>query len=272
MPELPDVELARRRLRGWLLGAEVRAANCADERLTRPAPARLLERAVVGKTFKGIERKGKWLRFELDAGGKLFSHLGMTGGWVRVAANAPPQRFERARLDLIRHGRAFSVRYIDARRFGRLIAAQDDIPDWSALGPDPLADGIDVRDLSRAFAKARRAVKEILMDQRIVAGVGNILATEALWMARIDPRSPGNALHPVDIRAVASGVRRAIARELSAQKGHARMEASLFVYGHAGDPCPRCGTRLRSLVLGGRTTVFCPHCQARRRKPFKPPS
>jgi formamidopyrimidine-DNA glycosylase len=269
MPELPDVELARRRLRGWLLGAKVSAAECADARLTRPASARLFARTLVGKTVTGIARKGKWLRIELDDGGRVFSHLGMTGDWARVLVDAAPLRFERARLDLVRRDRTFSVRYVDARRFGRLIGTQHDIPDWSALGPDPLADGIDVRRLSRTFAKARRGVKEILMDQRVVAGVGNILATEALWMARLDPRSPGNALLRTDVGAIARGIRRAITRELAEGRRYTNGGvASFMVYGHAGEPCPRCGTPLRSVVLGGRTSVFCPQCQVRRRKPL----
>jgi formamidopyrimidine-DNA glycosylase len=266
MPELPDVELARRRLRRWLLGAQVSAADCTDARLTRPAPARLFARTVVGKKLTGIARKGKWLRLELEDGGRVFSHLGMTGGWERVAVDAPPLRFERARIDVVGRGRSSSVRYVDARRFGRLIAAQEDIADWTALGPDPLADGVDERGLSRALAERRRGVKEILMDQRVLAGVGNILATEALWMARIDPRSPGNALLPVDVRAIARGLMRAIERELAEARGCGSAEAgSFFAYGHTGEPCPRCGARLRSIVLGGRTSVFCPHCQERRR-------
>jgi formamidopyrimidine-DNA glycosylase len=101
-------------------------------------------------------------------------------------------------------------------------------------------------------------VKEILMDQRVLAGIGNILATEALWTARVDPSSPGAALWPGDARAVATGLRRAIAREL------ADRDDTFFVYGRAGEPCPRCGTRLSSVVLGGRTSVYCSGCQARR--------
>jgi formamidopyrimidine-DNA glycosylase len=271
MPELPDVELARRRLRRWLLGAEVSAADCRDARLTRPASAGLFARTVVGKTVKEVARRGKWLRLELDDGARVFSHLGMTGDWARVAVDAPALRFERARIDVVRRGRASSVRYVDARRFGRLIGAQEDIADWSALGPDPLADGVDEVVLSRELAKRRRGVKEILMDQRVVAGVGNILATEALWMARVDPRTPGNALLPADVRAIARGLGRAIARELAEGRGCGGGEhGSFFVYGRAGEPCPRCGTRIRSLVLGGRTSAFCAHCQVRRRSTRKP--
>jgi len=270
MPELPDVEIARLRLRRWLVGATVTAADCVDARLARPVTPRALARNVVGRTVNALTRKGKWLRLHLDDGTRLFSHLGMTGSWVRVGVGAPSQRFERARLDVLRRGRPSSVRYVDARRFGRLIAARGDIPEWAALGPDPLSDGIDVQRLFETLAKQRRAVKAILMDQRVLAGIGNILATEALWMARLDPRSTGGALLPTDARAIASGIRRAVARELAATKRSQGNDddrsGSFFVYGRAGQPCRRCGARLSSLVLGGRTTVFCTHCQVRRRE------
>jgi len=267
MPELPDVEMTRRDLKRWLVGAIVTAAGTDDARLSRPASPRAFARALVGRTFERIERRGKWLRIGLDDGGTLFSHLGMTGEWVRVAIGAPVVRFERARIDVALRRRAFSVRYVDARRFGRLLAVRKDIADWTALGPDPLADGIDLDRFSKTLARGRRAVKEILMDQRVLAGVGNILATEGLWIARIDPRSPGNALLlPADARAIARGLQRAITRELADRKRStdARID-SFFVYGRARQPCPRCDAPLSSVVLGGRTTVFCRGCQVRRR-------
>jgi formamidopyrimidine-DNA glycosylase len=267
MPELPDVEIARRCLHRWLVGATVQGADCPDERLTRPLPPRAFARTLVGHTVEDVARKGKWLRLELDDGSRLFSHLGMTGGWVRVAVGVPSRRFERARIDVVRRGRASSVRYVDSRRFGRLVAAKQDIADWTDLGPDPLSDGVDVGRLAEAIAKRRRPVKEILMDQRVLAGVGNILATESLWMARIDPRSAGDALLPADARAIARALRRVIVRELVDRKGSADDEGgSFFVYGRVGELCPRCGTRLSSVVLGGRTSVFCSHCQVRRAK------
>jgi formamidopyrimidine-DNA glycosylase len=266
MPELPDVEMTRRDLKRWLAGAMVTAADTEDARLSRPASPRAFARAVVARTFERVERRGKWLRLDLDDGGKVFSHLGMTGEWVRVAIGAPVVRFERARIDVALRGRAFSVRYVDARRFGRLLAVREDIADWNALGPDPFADGIDTGRLSDALAKGRRAVKEIVMDQRVLAGVGNILATEGLWIAGIDPRSSGNALFlPADAGAIARGLQRAIARELADGKRYTDGRAdAFFVYGRAGQPCPRCSTLLSSVVLGGRTTVFCRGCQVRR--------
>ncbi len=194
MPELPDVEVTRRDLKRWLVGAIVSAAVTGDARLSRPASPRAFARALAGRTVERIERRGKWLRIDLDDGGKVFSHLGMTGEWVRAASNAGALRFERARIDVERRGRPSSVRYVDARRFGRLLAARDDIAEWTTLGPDPLADGIDVGRFSAALAKGRRAVKEIVMDQRVFAGVGNILATEvggaraSIRALRGDPR------------------------------------------------------------------------------------
>jgi formamidopyrimidine-DNA glycosylase len=268
MPELPDVEIARRDLERWAVGATIVAAQCGDRYLLRPGSPRAFTRALVGKKVDAIERKGKWLRLALNDGGRLFSHLGMTGDWVSRPIGAPPQRSERARLDVARGRRLSSVRYLDPRRFGRLIAARRDIPEWTALGPDPLSDGIDLTALSPALAVRRRAVKELLMDQAILAGVGNILATEALWMARVDPRVPGSALRPSDVRAIVRGLRRAIARELAdrgPRGGGGEGESAFFVYGRRGQPCPRCGTALSSVTLGGRTSVFCPHCQARRR-------
>jgi formamidopyrimidine-DNA glycosylase len=257
MPELPDVEVVRRHLKSWLAGGKVRAATCVDARLIRPQPPRAFTRALVGRTVQAVARKGKWLRLLLDDGSLVFSHLGMTGGWSREATDARAQRSERARIDVVRRGRALSVRYVDSRRFGRLAVARRDIADWTALGPDPLADGVDVRRLAETFSRSRRAVKTILMDQRVLAGIGNILATEALWMARIDPRSPGASLSSSDARAIARGLRRAIARELT-DRGD-----SFFVYGRAGKPCPRCRTRLSSVVLGGRTSAYCGGCQVR---------
>jgi formamidopyrimidine-DNA glycosylase len=110
MPELPDVEMTRRDLKRWLVGATVTAAATEDARLSRPASPPGFARALVGRTFERVERRGKWLRLDLDDGGKVFSHLGMTGGWVRADIGAPAVRFERARIDGVLRGRAFSVR------------------------------------------------------------------------------------------------------------------------------------------------------------------
>jgi formamidopyrimidine-DNA glycosylase len=145
--------------------------------------------------------------------------------------------------------------------------AKEDIPEWSSLGPDPLADGIDPRALAAALAKSRRPIKDVLMDQTVLAGIGNILVTEALWHARIDPRSKSNALGTKDVKAIARGLEKAIASELAERdvpEGTSWTDV-FSAYGHSGEPCPRCGSVLGRIVQSGRTTTFCRACQVRRR-------
>jgi formamidopyrimidine-DNA glycosylase len=257
-------------------GARIVAVHATDRYVLRPASPAAFRRALVGRTVRAAGRRGKWLRLELDGGWLLFSHLGMTGDWEKCAApGAAGQPSERARLDLERDGRAVSVAYVDARRFGRLRAAHEDIPEWAALGPDPIADGLVARSLAARLASSRRAVKEVLMDQTALAGIGNILASEALWIAGIDPRSRSDVLTPADVTAVVEGIRAAIRQELRHKPAGAfdlrvRTPAGSGrkcrrVYGRAGEPCPRCGTTIARITLGGRTTALCRGCQVRRR-------
>jgi formamidopyrimidine-DNA glycosylase len=252
MPELPEVEHARRCLERWLVGQTV---------------TRAFSRTLVGRDVLDVARRGKWLRLTMSEGVRLFSHLGMTGRWLRREPADGPERWERGRLDVA----ALSTRYVDPRRFGRLVVSRVDLPEWNALGPDPLVDGIDTRALGRALAKRSRTLKEALMDQGVLAGIGNILVTEALWSARLDPHSRTNALSPADVAAVARGLRAAIARGLALQEGDdpsyvqdAGSENPFRIYGRAGEPCPRCRTAMKRVVLGGRATTFCHGCQRRR--------
>jgi formamidopyrimidine-DNA glycosylase len=266
MPELPDVEMARRLLQRVMRGATIVRAESSDRVITRPQAPATLSRMLVGRTVGSVDRRGKWLRVVLDGEVRLFSHLGMTGDWVAAKAGEPPQRFERARFDVTKGARCRSIRYLDARRFGRLRAALHDIPEWSELGPDPLSDGLDAVALANTLARSRRPVKDALMDQTVLAGIGNILATEALWHARIDPRSPSDRLTTKDVSAVVKGLRTAIERQMKARENVSVGEPheTFAAYGRGGEPCPRCGSSLRRIVLGGRTTTFCAHCQARR--------
>jgi formamidopyrimidine-DNA glycosylase len=266
MPELPDVEVVRLRLDGVLRGATVTAAASKDRRILRPGAPAGFGRALVGRKVSEVARRGKWLRLALGDGGRLFCHLGMTGWWVEREPEAAAERTERARID-VRRGRARrSVRYLDGRRFGRLVVARDDIPEWRALGPDPLADGIDVDRLAELLARSRRPVKDTLMDQGVLAGIGNILATEALWHARLDPRTPGKTLSHAEVVRVARGLGTALRHEMKVRLGAKDDEwRDVFaVYGHAGAPCPRCRTPIERVVLSGRGTTFCPTCQPER--------
>lgn len=272
VPELPEVEHARRTLSQWLDGARIDAVIVHDARiLDDGTTAARVVRALEGRRVTGVARRGKWLRVALDAG-CVFSHLGMTGKWVRAEIGAEPTRFEKVRLDVTARGRARrSVRYLDPRLFGRFVvvkAGADDLPVWRELGPDPLVDGIDIDVLHDKLAKRKLAIKPTLLDQGVLAGVGNILATEALFLARIDPRRPARDLSRVEVGKLARGIRRAIDKTLAVETGETIQYVEepgapnpFTIYGHEGEPCPACKRPLSKMVLGGRGTVLCVHCQ-----------
>jgi formamidopyrimidine-DNA glycosylase len=257
MPELTEVEIVRRQLAKLRGGRIVRVVS-ADRRVFAPRAD------PTGHLIREVGRRGKWLRLVLDEG-YVFAHLGMTGDWTLRGPDDEPLRFERLRMDVERRGKVTSARYTDPRRFGRFVPAPEAIEAWRELGPDPLLEGIDEEHVLEVMKKRKRSVKEVLMDQSLLAGVGNILAIEGLWNAKIDPRTPSRVMTSRDVRAVAKGLRAIIDRTLAynermVQKaGHAK--APFRIYGRAGEPCPRCGTTLRATVLGGRGTTFCPGCQ-----------
>jgi len=248
MPELPEVEHSRRDLERWIRRATI-VATKGEGKFALPS--------LRGRRIETVERRGKWIRIVLSDATLLFNHHGMTGEWKR---SDEPLRWERASLVVEKNGKRTRVAYVDPRKFGRLVVAREDIPSWSALGPDPLEHGIDAKALADKLARRRkRSIKEALMDQSVLAGVGNIQATEALWKARIDPRSPAGALAKKHVTAVIKGLRWTIARTLD------DLDVGFVIYGHKGEPCPRCKTTLVRIVLGGRTTTFCPGCQERLR-------
>lgn len=272
MPELPEVEHARRTLEHWMLSMLIEAVSVYDARIlddgTKPAG---VVRALAGAHVSAIHRRGKWLRIELDSGTRVFSHLGMTGKWVRARTGDPTLPFEKVRLDVRSARSRRSVRYVDPRVFGRFVVVakgQSDLPTWSALGPDPLVDGIDVAALHAKLATRKLAIKSTLLDQTVLAGVGNIQATEALFSARIDPRRPARDISRKEVAALARAITRSIAKTIALQDGptiqyveEAGAPNPFLIYGNEGTPCPRCKRPLAKIILGGRGTVFCVHCQ-----------
>jgi formamidopyrimidine-DNA glycosylase len=264
MPELPEVEHNRRCLQKWTHGARIVEVVTDDARIVRPSKPRAFVRALTGQRVKGVERRGKWLRLSLDDGELLFAHLGMTGWFEHGSPDDAPLRFDRVHFDVERRGKRARVTYTDARRWGRMVLSRDDIEAWQALGPDPLDEGIDLAALAAKLSRRKKlSIKEALMDQRVLAGVGNIHAIEALWKARIDPRSTASALSPSHLRAIATGLRWTIDRALLDLARPDGGEKNPFkIYGHRNEPCPRCGTILTRLILGGRTTTLCPGCQS----------
>jgi formamidopyrimidine-DNA glycosylase len=196
MPELVDVEIVRRHLLRWTRGAAIVDVDARDRRILRPGSPAGFRRALVGRRVRGVSRRGKWLRIELDAGLRVFSHLGMTGDWMQRDPHAAAEPSERARL-ILRRGRAStSVRYCDARRFGRLVVAHDDIDEWRELGPDPLNDGLDAESLAASLAKSRRALKEHRPRRSNDGALPAVPAPPALKLTRTGARRSDRAPTP----------------------------------------------------------------------------
>ncbi len=265
MPELPEVESVRRQLDPELHGRRVLRA-WSDPIPTMPREFHRLELAV-GRTIESVGRRGKFLIAPLDGGLELVLHLGMTGV-LRFDLEDP---YVRARLEL---DDARSLCFRDVRRFGRMAVVEagiyDAIPMLAMIGPEPLSDEFDPDVFAWELQRTNSPVKPFLLSQRPVAGVGNIYADEALWLARIHPasRKVGKRraleLHGA-IRETLAG---AIEREgttfsdyqmVNGESG--RNAAFLVAYGQQGRPCPRCATPMRKVVLGGRGTTYCPRCQ-----------
>ena len=272
VPELPEVEHARRCLQRWLGGATIVEARVLDPRIVKRGTGAKVSK-LVGRRVLRVERRGKWLRMPLDEEGVVFSHLGMTGKWI-VSDDDEPVRFEKVRLDVTKGKTTRSVRYLDPRLFGSFIVAAKDIPVWTALGPDPLHDRIDVTALHARLLRKALPIKPALLDQKLLAGVGNIQATEALFIAKLDPRRPSKSLSEKEVGALARAIHETIENTLKQQEAEQRRDGGItyveepgsenpfLVYGRAGEKCPRCKkTTLVKITQAGRTTTYCPHCQ-----------
>ena len=265
MPELPEVESVRRQLQPELSGRRVLDAWW-DPHPAMPREFVDLGR-VIGRTIASVGRRGKFLLAPLDDGLELIMHLGMTGSF-RFDLDDP---YVRAALELD-DGRTLSFR--DVRRFGRMAVVDagdyDAIPTLALLGPEPLSDEFDPETFAQVLAHTKAPVKPYLMSQRPVAGVGNIYADEALWRARIHPgsrrvgKTRAFALHAAIRDVLSEAIERegTTFRDYQMVNGESGRNASfLAAYGRGGQPCPRCGTPLKKVVMGGRGTTYCPLCQ-----------
>jgi formamidopyrimidine-DNA glycosylase len=277
MPELPEVETVRRMLAGAVRGRRIARASVSRKRL-RTSSLAALPRQLAGRTFATPRRTGKFLLLDLDGGVTLLSHLGMSGRWLYwPAGTAPDATLEHVHLKLAFKDGA-TLWFQDVRRFGMLRVVPTDRLERDTslklLGPDPLAvprDGVALRAAARG---ARTSIKTWLLDQRRIAGLGNIYASEVLFRARIDPRRRAGALAPGEWTPVAVEIP-AVLEESIARMGTTfssyrtiwnepgQYGEELLVYDRAGEPCRHCGTPVRRIVQGGRSTFFCPSCQRR---------
>ena len=265
VPELPEVETVRRGLEPLVLGRRVVEADAHPSPKFRPATE------VVGATFTGVDRRGKYLLAGLDDGRRLVAHLGMTGSFRRRAPG-PDDPYVRAWWAL---DDGTTLEFRDVRRFGRLAVVGDDLsglPTLAALGPEPFDEAFTAEHLWTALRRSSSRVKTQLLSQRPVAGVGNIYADEALWRAGVHPgarrvsRPAAARLRDAVVEVLAEGLDHGgttLRDYRTVDGGTGANQHRLDCYGRAGQPCRRCGAVLRRGVLDGRGTTWCPVCQRR---------
>lgn len=273
MPELPEVETTRRSLLGPLLGRHVVSLTVREARLRWPVPPELPE-ILAGQCVLGIDRRAKYLLWRFSKG-TLLVHLGMSGSLRLLdaqAAQAPLRPHDHLEF---RFDDGSVLRYHDPRRFGSVHWLEGEPalhPLLCNLGPEPLEPGFDGDTLWQAGRARRVPVKQVLMDGAVVVGVGNIYASEALFLAAIDPRRKANRVSRERYARLAEAVRQVLGQAVATggttlrdyvdgngQPGEFALR--LNVYGREGEACARCETAIRQVRLGQRSTFFCPICQ-----------
>jgi formamidopyrimidine-DNA glycosylase len=244
LPELPEAERARLQLER-VIGRKIVAVDDSDAYVSRPHAPGEMAAALVGHRIVSAHRRGKFLWVETDGGPELGLHLGMAGR-IAIDETEAPRAWDRFSIEFADGGR-LALR--DKRRLGRAVLA----PDFSHVGPD--AAEVSRAEFRKRFARSGAPLKARLLDQGVIAGVGNLLADEALWRARMSPLRPANELADDELdalrRAIRAAVRDAI-RKGGAHTGH------LYPHRVRGGRCPRCGASLERAVVGGRTTYWCP--------------
>ncbi|HEX7326221.1 MAG TPA: bifunctional DNA-formamidopyrimidine glycosylase/DNA-(apurinic or apyrimidinic site) lyase [Rhodanobacteraceae bacterium] len=269
MPELPEVETTRRGIAPFVTGRVVERVVLRRHDLRWPIP-RAISTRLPGQRIAAVERRAKYLLLHTAAGSALL-HLGMSGSLRITAPDAPLRRHDHYDL-VLDSGKA--LRFNDPRRFGCLLWQPPGTvhPLLQDLGPEPLGDGFDGDWLWHASRGHSAAVKTFLMDQRVVVGIGNIYANEALFAAGVHPKRAAGAVSRLRYARIAAEARRILnyaitrggttLRDFIAPNGApGYFEQELMVYGRAGEPCKVCGTAIRSHFIGQRMSYWCPRCQ-----------
>jgi formamidopyrimidine-DNA glycosylase len=273
MPELPEVETVRRGLVRVLTGRELVGVDIRDGRLTAPADPMAVAHELLGAVVTGVGRRGKYLAVGLDDGRTLVCHLRMTG-WFHHVTELTERPHLRAVFEL---DDGTWLLYSDQRRFGtmRLIEAGALDEYWRGrVGTEPLDGAWTAQDLRAALRGRTAPVKALLLDQRVVAGVGNIYADEALWEARVHPLTPGGRLGAVRAARVHAAVIAVLERGIDAQGASidtyrsvdgtpGSMQERFNVFDRAGEPCSRCGSVIVKTRVAQRGTYLCPNCTPR---------
>ncbi len=277
MPELPEVETTRRGLAPAVEQRRIVRAVVRHRGLRQPVP-RGLERRLAGARVRRLSRRGKYLLFDCEQAdrqtGTLLVHLGMSGRLWLVDEAASPEKHDHFDL-VIDNGRVIRLR--DPRRFGLVLWHQGDPfahPLLASIGPEPLTRNFDGAVLHREIRSRSAAIKLVIMDSHVVAGVGNIYANEALFRAGIDPRTPAKRISRARCDTLAQEIKMVLGEAINAGGSSLRdyvgsdglaghFQNRFFVYGRAGESCMRCAAAIREIRQGQRATCYCPACQKR---------
>jgi formamidopyrimidine-DNA glycosylase len=272
VPELPEVETVRQGLEPVLVGRRIERATILDPRLVRPFDPSIVATELEGERVAAVERRGKYLVVRFESGRVLLIHLRMTGSLRHGPSGAlPDDPHRRAVLNLDNRS---DVAYRDVRRFGTWeLLGPDELEDYLTrrLGPEPLTRLTSER-LGARLGGRRTTLKAALLDQRTVAGLGNIYVDEALWYARLSPLRPAGSLNGEELTRLLRGIRRALRLGIARQGatlrdyatpdgGQGAMQREFRVYGREGEPCDRCGRPIGKTRVAGRGTWYCAHCQ-----------
>ncbi|MGF1758111.1 bifunctional DNA-formamidopyrimidine glycosylase/DNA-(apurinic or apyrimidinic site) lyase [Photobacterium sagamiensis] len=268
MPELPEVEVSRMGITPHVVGQTVTQIIIRNSRLRWPIPEDI--RQIEGQVIRSISRRAKYLLLQTDVGYAII-HLGMSGSLRILPASIPAEKHDHVDL-VLSSGEV--LRYNDPRRFGAWLWEQPELqhPVLSKLGPEPLSDGFTAEYLFERSQGKRTAIKQLIMDNQVVVGVGNIYANESLFSAGIHPKRAAGNISPQRIAILVAEIKAVLAfaieqggttlkdfKNADGKPGYFAQE--LQVYGKGGEPCPRCEKLLSDIKIGQRATVYCSHCQ-----------
>jgi len=275
VPELPEVETVRQDLAAFYTGCPLDHLEVTGRRtVRRHVPGRLA--ALEGRALRGIGRHGKYLLFEWDDGQVLVAHLRMSGQFLAAAAGAPRAPHTHAVLSF---GGAGELHFVDPRTFGELFLAETGpstslppVPELAHMGPDALQ--VTAAHLATTLAKRRAALKALLVDQRILAGIGNIYSDEICWVAKLRPDRQGASLSRREVNRLTGAVHGVLQGAIAARGSTladqryrdlygsvGSYQSQHRVYARAGQGCPRCGQLVEKLKIGAKSAYFCPRCQ-----------
>lgn len=280
MPELPEVETIRRDLEPLLVGRRIVGVEVDPDtiQLLARAPIEALRTTLVGRTFVSMGRRGKYILLAMDDGRTLIIHLRMTGRLLWRESSAPAEQWERARLTL---DDGHDLRWADLRKFGTWSVVDDTAPLFARLGPEPIDPALTLKAFRVAIGGRTAPVKAVLLDQRRLAGLGNIYVDEALYEARIRPDTPAANLSLAATQRLFASTRAVLLRGIEnrgasfkdyvdGQGRPGEQHNHVQVFRRTGKPCYACATLIVRTTVGGRSTHYCPKCQPRGRAPTRP--